>query len=161
MCDGAFDSTAGSSGIRNTVGVDASAEMLEACVVRHAKLVLSETFPGDEAPFKLVLANWTLHFVTPEKRFAYLKAIRKGLNSDGKLVLTEKTAQSVITEALYHDWKRANGLSEAEIEQKKQSLIGVLTPLPAKWYADALGDLGFKVEILWAEVGFVTFLASL
>jgi SAM-dependent methyltransferase len=149
------------AGFRNLVGVDASDAMLQACVSRHSRLVHSESFPRQEAPFRLVLANWTLHFVPPESREAYLADVRAGLGAGGRLLLSEKTAQSEFNERLYHDFKRGCGVGEQEIRDKKRRLAGILEPLPPAWYLETLGRLGFAVEVLWAEHGFVTFLASL
>jgi len=149
------------AGFDNIVGVDSSAAMLEGCNARRAELVLSERFPSERAPFKLVLANWTLHFVPPEQRSAYLGAVREGLATGGKLVLSDKTAQSPFIERHYHDFKRGRGVSDAEIREKKRRLVGVLEPLPVQWYVDTLCKLGFAIEIPYAQHGFVTFLASL
>lgn len=148
------------AGFVNILGVDCAPAMLDASRARHARLLLSSEFPAEAAPFKLVLANWTLHFVAPGRRRAYLEELRRGLAPGGRLLLSEKTAQSPFTEVLYHDFKRGRGVCEAEIAQKKQRLVGVLEPLPVEWYAATLAELGFRTEILLAEHGFVTFLAS-
>ena len=147
------------AGFRDIVGVDASRAMLEACTARHARLVHSEKFPANHGPFRLVLCNWTLHFVPPDERGAYLHEVRNGLAGDGLLVLSEKTAQSPFNERLYHDFKRSRGVSEDEIAAKKRRLVGVLEALPLHWYLDALRTLGFESEVLWAEHGFVTLFA--
>src|SRR5262249_32117275 len=148
------------AGFRNIVAVDSSQAMLEACEVRHASLGCSDRFPVDRGPYKLVLANWTLHFVEPGERASYLDSVRAALAPGGKLVLSDKTAQSPFVEQLYHGFKRSQGVSDDEIRDKKRRLAGVLEPLPAEWYVANLRRLGFATEILWAEHGFVTFLAS-
>jgi tRNA (cmo5U34)-methyltransferase len=149
------------AGFRDIVGVDASRAMLDACAARHARLVHSGRFPVAHGPFRLVLCNWTLHFVAPEERGGYLRELRAGLAAGGLLVLSEKTAQSPFNERLYHDFKRSRGVSEDEIAAKKRRLAGVLETLPLHWYLDTLRALGFDTEVLWAEHGFVTLLARL
>jgi len=148
------------AGFRNVVGIDSSADMLRACVVRHARLVLSKTFPAAQGPFRLVMANWTLHFVPPDERAAYLRSVREALAPGGRLFLSDKTLQSELGEVLYHDFKRGRGVPEDEIRDKKRRLAGVLVPLTPHWYLQTLAGLGFETEILWAEHGFVTFLAA-
>ena len=76
-------------------------------------------------------------------------------------MLTEKISQSALTESLYHDFKRSNGVSEEEIIEKKQRLQGVLVTYPLSWYMDTLNTLGFhQVDVINANNGFVTFLAQ-
>ncbi len=149
------------AGFTSLVGVDSSKAMLEKCVHKHAKLVCSEQFPVEDGPFKAVLINWTLHFVPPAQRAAYLADIRRSLALGSILLLTEKTLQSPFVESLYHAFKREQGLSDAEIMAKKKSLEGVLQPLPHTWYVETLGNLGFTTQILWAQWGFITYLASI
>jgi tRNA (cmo5U34)-methyltransferase len=149
------------AGYLNVLGIDSSQAMLDACVVRHASLVCSDSFPVERGPFQLVLANWTLHFVEPGERAGYLDNVRRGLAAGGKLILSDKTAQSPFVEQLYHGFKRSQGVSQDEVTEKKRRLAGILEPLSVDWYVGNLRRLGFTTEILWAEHGFVTFFASL
>lgn len=147
------------AGFTDLVGVDNSRHMLNAVAdLPGVELVLSDHFPGHRGPYDVVLANWTLHFI--ENRRSYLMAIAESLSAGGILLLTEKTQSSPITQALYRDFKRANGLTEEEIQTKERQLIGVLTPYPVDWYFELLYQLGFHwVEVINAKYGFVSFLA--
>lgn len=147
------------AGFRNLLGVDSSKAMLDRCEVQHSELLCSDQFPSDRGPYKLVLLNWTLHFVAPSSRGQYLARLAHSMADDGLLVLTEKTQQSALVENLYHAFKRRQGMSEADIAAKKRSLIGALETLPHHWYVETLRDLGLSCEIVWAEYGFVTLLA--
>lgn len=149
------------AGFRCVVGVDNSVAMLERCGGTSATLVCSDAFPAEHGPYSAVIMNWTLHFVPPARRREYLVSVRAGLLPGGVLVLTEKTRQSEHCERLYHDFKRRAGMSDADIEAKKRSLVGVLETLPPGWYLHQLGELGFETEIIAAEYGFVTFVARL
>lgn len=145
------------TGLHNLYGVDSSAEML-ARSFDQASLIQSEQFPFEHGPFDVVIANWVLHFI--KDREAYLRDIKNALSADGVLILTEKVSGSALANELYYDFKRANGVSEEEIEIKKQRLEGVLTTYPLNWYLDTLAGLGFRqVDIINANTVFVTLLA--
>ena len=146
------------AGYRNLYGVDSSAEML-ARSFDKATLIESEQFPVEHGPFDVVIANWVLHFI--HDREAYLQSIKDSLSNTGVLILTEKLAGSELANELYHDFKRANGMTEQQIEEKKQRLQGVLTPYPLQWYLDTLGRLGFKqIDVVDANTVFITLLAQ-
>lgn len=149
------------AGFTAVFGIDNSQSMLDKCAVRTARLICSDTFPVHAGPFQAVLMNWTLHFVAQQQRAGYLHDIRASLAPGGILVLSEKTQQSDLVEELYFDFKRRQGVSEAEILAKKASLAGILQPLPHAWYLQTLDTLGFAVEIVFAQCGFVTYLARL
>ncbi|MEK7989736.1 MAG: class I SAM-dependent methyltransferase [Thiotrichaceae bacterium] len=144
-------------GYENIYGVECSADML-AKSFDKATLIHSEQFPEQYAPFDYVINNWTLHFI-PE-RLAYLEAIKRSLAAGGTLILTEKVSSSECTHELYYDMKRANGVSEEEIEQKRQQIEGVLVTSPFTWYIETLNRLGFEqIEIINANTAFITFMA--
>ncbi|WP_353572071.1 class I SAM-dependent methyltransferase [Candidatus Albibeggiatoa sp. nov. BB20] len=144
-------------GYENIYGVECSADML-AKSFDKATLIHSEQFPEQYAPFDYVINNWTLHFI-PE-RVAYLAAIKRSLAPSGTLILTDKVSSSECTHELYYDMKRTNGVSEQEIEQKRQQIEGVLVTSPFTWYIETLDSLGFEqIEIINANTAFVTFMA--
>lgn len=79
----------------------------------------------------VVVLNFTLQFVSPDKRQALLNKIYQGLNPDGILILSEKLyfSDSTINEFLlkmHYDFKRVNGYSELEITQKRCMLENVM-----------------------------------
>lgn len=146
------------SGYQNLYGVDNSSEMLTRSF-SNAKLICSDAFPVSDGPFDVVIANWVLHFI--ENRGEYLSSIVQGMSANAMLVLTDKMQMSPLTHSLYHDMKRHNGVSEADIENKQRQLTGVLTPYPVDWYFESLRRLGFaRVDIINANNGFVTLLAQ-
>lgn len=124
-----------------------------------ATLIQSEKFPVEHGPFDVVIANWVLHFI--KDREHYLEAIKKSLAPNGILILTEKVSGSSIANELYYDFKRSNGMTEQQIEEKKQRLEEVLTTYPLSWYFEKLDRMGFKqVEVINSSMVFVTLLAS-
>jgi len=146
------------AGYTNLYGVDSSAEMLSRSF-DQATLIQSEDFPAEHGPFDVIIANWVLHFI-PERE-AYLQSICDSLASDGVLIITEKVSGSELANDLYYDFKRKNGMTEVQIEEKKQRLEGVLTTFPVDWYFQNLKQHGFQsIDIINANAVFVTFLAS-
>ena len=142
------------AGYTNVAGVDNSTAMIAHGL--HSSLVInSNTFPIDE--YKLVLANWTLHFVKDKAQ--YLQDIYDSLTPGGYLILSDKTTQSELVKNLYYDFKRQQGLSEEYIKEKEQKLVGVMHSVSAEWYLKQLRLTGFATsDIINSDRGFVTFL---
>lgn len=146
------------AGYRNLFGVDSSADML-AHSFDQATLIHSESFPVEHGPFDYVLNNWTLHFI--RQPIAYLESIRNAMAPSATLILSDKVSSSDAVHDLYHDYKRQHGVTEDEIEKKRQQIEGVLVTYPFSWYLNALTSLGFQdIEIINANVSFVTFMAK-
>jgi SAM-dependent methyltransferase len=143
------------AGFTNVMGVDNSTAMIDKSM--HKQLVLCD----DKLPkykYKLVMMNWTLHFVTDKT--SYLIDIYNSLEDNGYLILSDKCLQSDIVKDMYYDFKRSHGVSEEYIRQKEQNLIGVMKSVHIQWYLEALSNIGFKVEVIHADLSFVTFLCT-
>jgi len=99
-----------------------------------------------------------LHFI--RNPLEYLKCIKENMSAGGVLILSDKVTSSELTHDLYYDYKRDNGVTEAEIEKKRQQIEGILVTYPSSWYLNALSSLGFEqIEIVNANAAFVTFMA--
>ena len=144
------------AGFKNLYGVDNSQDMLDACPQGLATLINSDNFPLF-IKFDVVLINWTLHFIRDKKN--YLKRVYEALNSGGALFITEKVSNADLTNKFYYNFKRANGVSEAEIEEKARSLEGVMFVDSIDWYMNAFKELGFKqvyvVNAFWSFASFL------
>ena len=97
----------------------------------------------------LVIAYYTLQFISLEKRKTMLKNIWRCLNPGGALLLFEKVREpssklQEIAMLLYNDFKLENGYSGNEILAKSRSLKGVLEPVTSKENLKFLKDSGFK-----------------
>ncbi|PSJ46051.1 carboxy-S-adenosyl-L-methionine synthase CmoA [Zobellella endophytica] len=104
----------------------------------------------------VVVLNFTLQFIAPERREALLTRIYHGLNPGGVLVLSEKfkSADDTVNELLidlHHDFKRANGYSELEISQKRNALENVLRPDTPEQHRERLARAGFRHVDLWFQ----------
>ena len=104
----------------------------------------------------LVVLNFTLQFLTPEKRLSLLSNIYNGLLPGGVLVLSEKfvfedplSDQLLID--LHLDFKRSQGYSELEISQKRASLDNVLIADTVEQHYQRLQQAGFTHNNLWYQ----------
>jgi trans-aconitate methyltransferase len=144
------------AGFRNLAGVDSSRHMLAKCPQGHARLICSEQLPPGD--YDVVLMNWTLHFIRDKR--AYLQAIWNQLRPGGTLVLSEKTSTDDYPKRLYHDFKRRQGVSEAEIRKKEAEIRSIMHINDVAWYLDTLASLGFReIYVANAYWCFTTFVA--
>lgn len=141
------------AGFTNVMGVDNSKDMNDK---NPHNTILSDTLPKQK--YKLILMNWTLHFVLDKDQ--YLRDIYECLDDNGYLILTDKCIQSNIVKDLYYDFKRSKGVSEEYIIQKEKSLKNVMHLKPVTWYLQTLTDLNFTVDIVSGNLGFTTFLCK-
>jgi tRNA (cmo5U34)-methyltransferase len=135
------------------VGIDREPEMVAEARTRCAAfpsvtIVEADLMAFELEPADLVVAHYTLHFVSPDARGAVVERFAHALNRGGALLLFEKVRSSdprleELTSELYHDWKRAQGYNDAEIAAKARSLEGVLEPFTSEQNRDLLANAGF------------------
>ena len=142
------------AGFTNIFGVESSKHMIAASAFPE-RIIHSEIFPLDKAPFDMVLANWTLHFIPMREN--YIRDIAKGLKSNGLFVFSDRMLGSATSYQRYLDFKRRQGVSDADIKAKEAALQGVLEPRPLAWYQTVLQQSGFKdIEVIDAAWCFNT-----
>lgn len=155
------------------IAVDNSAAMIERAQSYLAsfhsdiqvKFVLDDIANIDIKNASIVVLNFTLQFIAPDKRQALLQKIYDGLNPGGVLILSEKIhfADTPLQQAIEHlhlQFKRANGYSELEISQKRASLENVLISETAEQNLNRLEKVGFKHAAIWLQAyNFASFLA--
>lgn len=97
----------------------------------------------------IVILNFTLQFLPPEKKQGILDKIYQGLNPGGIVLLSEKLSfkankmHDLLTE-LHVDFKKANQYSELEIHQKRRMLENVMRTDTLEVHQRRLGKAGFK-----------------
>jgi tRNA (cmo5U34)-methyltransferase len=146
------------------IAVDNSAAMLERArdhLATYKSGVPVELVEADicDLPIEnasVVVLNFTLQFIAPERREALLTRICRGLVPGGVLILSEKfkSADDTVNELLidlHHDFKRANGYSELEISQKRTALENVLRPDTPEQHRARLARAGFGHVDLWFQ----------
>ncbi len=146
------------------VAVDNSAAMLERC----RGVIDTDTH---DTPVKLQLANledvaienacvvvlnFTLQFVPPERRDAVIRGVCAGLRPGGVMILSEKVTfedphLDALNIELHHQFKRANGYSELEVAQKRTALENVLLPETLSAHKARIADAGFTSCDVWFQ----------
>ena len=143
-------------GFNNLHGVDSSQAMLDKINPDLAKLYLSSHLPLSS--YDAALMNWTLHFI--QNKRAYLDEIYQNLNHGGFLILSEKTEIDSPYIDLYYQFKRRQGVSDADILAKAESVRNLMYINDQQWYKSALMGAGFReISIIFADWCFTTFLA--
>lgn len=104
----------------------------------------------------MVVLNFTLQFIQPEKRPLLLEKVCRAMNPGGILVLSEKIRlpDAVLDELnieLHHEFKRAQGYSELEISQKRTALENVLIPESLQTHLQRLRQAGFSHAAPWYQ----------
>lgn len=143
------------AGFTNLTGVDASKDMLRYCSDISANLIHSSEFPDQK--FDGVICNWTLHFI--ENKFDYLLDVYNHLNTNGFLILSDKTSTDQLPIEFYHDFKFHAGVSKQEIVRKAQQVKNIMFINSPQWYLNTFSKLEFnQVHIIDATWCFTTFL---
>ncbi len=141
-------------GFTNLFGVDSSRAMWNETRDKGYKNIFDSLTLPKGISFDVVIANWTLHFIEPEKRLEYISNIYNSMVDGGVLILSEKVNED---QTEYLKFKKSNFLTDEEIKAKEEALKGVLITRPIEWYMRAL-KLFKSVEIIDHTYCFVTFL---
>ena len=153
------------------IGVDNSESMLEKCQakiessgVSDCTLLCQNIEDTEIADADLVIMNYTLQFLDPDKRQQVIVKIYNNLRDGGVFMLSEKIRvdeghiHDLLTE-LYYDFKRRNGYSELEIAQKREALEKVLKPITPEEQLAALHQAGFtKANMIFRWYNFASYL---
>lgn len=104
----------------------------------------------------VVVLNFTLQFIAPDKRDALIKSIAEGLQPGGILILSEKIRfpAEPLNELfidLYHEFKQAQGYSALEVAQKRAALENVLIPETIDAHKQRLQSAGFSSCDVWFQ----------
>ena len=113
----------------------------------------------------VVVLNFTLQFVDPEKRNGLLAKIADGLKPGGVLILSEKirfedSMEHELQTDWHHDFKRAQGYSDLEIARKRDALENVMMPDSLQQHRQRLQQAGFARSYQWFQgFNFISLLA--
>lgn len=142
------------AGFTNLHGVDASHAMLQHCDPTIAQYYHSDRLPAKK--FDAVICNWTLHFV--EDKLNYLMDMCNSINPGGVLLLSDKTSKDALPIHFYHNIKRQNGVSDADIQAKEAAVENVMFINKPEWYLNNLNNYFGKVYVINANWCFTSFL---
>lgn len=104
----------------------------------------------------VVVLNFTMQFIAPEKRQQLLDRIHAGLRPGGILVVSEKILMpdpelnELLTD-LYHNFKQRMGYSELEISRKRTALENVLIPETLQTHRQRFARSGFREADVWFQ----------
>ncbi len=153
---------------KHIIAIDNSQAMLD----KASQLIANNEFDSvynDEIDFQyadinqielshasVVVMNFTLQFIAPEKRLNLLEKIYQAMNQGAILILSEKIAydhqaQDQLLIDMHHYFKKANGYSDLEISQKRQSLEKVLLPESLEQHKQRLTSIGFLQVEQWFQ----------
>ena len=146
------------------IAVDNSSAMLDKCatiLASVASAVSTELVNQDICDTvinnaSMVVMNFTLQFVPMAERSALLEKIYAGLNPGGCLVISEKLhfepeSLNTLLSDLHHQFKRAQGYSDLEISQKRDSIENVLIPETLDAHIQRLRACGFQSASPWFQ----------
>lgn len=157
----------------NLVGIDPSESMLNKAKEKASVYTYShdiQFLEGSAEGFEfknadMIILNYTLQFIAPEKRSELIQKLYDSLNPGGMLILSEKLRQEdedvqEFNTETYEAFKAGNGYSYLEIANKRQALENILVPGSLSSNLDLLRNSGFeRIEILFKWLNFTTFLA--
>ncbi|MCU4674608.1 carboxy-S-adenosyl-L-methionine synthase CmoA [Catenovulum sp. 2E275] len=144
--------------------VDTSAAMVERCQMHLSNFksqIKTDVICADAVDFEIknasvVVLNFTLQFISPDKRIELINKIYQGLNPGGILVLSEKlrfdtpAIQNTLDE-LHLDFKRAHGYSELEIAQKRTAIENVMLTDTLEIHFERFKQAGFSQFSQWYQ----------
>ena len=146
------------------IAVDNSAAMLNKCATMLASVpstISTELLNQDICDTKIenasmVVMNFTLQFIPMPQRVPLLEKIYAGLNPGDCLVISEKLhfeppSLNTLLSDLHHQFKRAQGYSDLEISQKRDSIENVLIPETLDAHIQRLRACGFQSASPWFQ----------
>lgn len=146
------------------IAIDNSVAMIERFqryIYDHKSNIQIEIIEGDILDIKIqnasmVILNFTLQFIDPTIRQELINRIYQGLNPGGVLVISEKfnfTDEKVesLLFKMHYDFKRANGYSELEINQKNNMLKNTMLTDSINKHRSRMKNAGFNHCELWFQ----------
>ncbi len=155
------------------IGVDNSVAMLEKARLKAELFLKQDSLHFREEDITTIdipgtgafILNYTMQFIRPMQREAFIRHIYANLRPGGILIISEKI---IIPDSklnrkyidIYHTFKRNRGYSELEIAKKREALENILIPFSIDENRSILTKAGFtSVETFFQWFNFVSFIA--
>jgi tRNA (cmo5U34)-methyltransferase len=135
------------------VGIDNSLQMIETARSKvgagKVRFLCQDVLETRFEPTDLVISLFTLQFLAESERLRLVQRIYESLRVGGAFVMAEKVLGETarfdgLWVELYWEFKRRQGLTDAQILQKARSLRGVLRPLSLQANLRLLETAGFE-----------------
>lgn len=122
----------------------------------NVELICADVDDIEITDASVVVLNFTLQFIAPERRVGLIRRIYEGMRPGGILILSEKIrfADTHLNELLidmYHQFKQAQGYSQLEISQKRSALENVLIPETIAAHKQRMHEAGFSSCDTWFQ----------
>lgn len=154
-------------------GIDSSEAMIEKATLKAEMFSQQDKVKfatGDITDIELkecgaCILNYTLQFIRPMIRKAFLARVYQAIRPGGILIISEKiiSHDAEINRAyidFYHQFKRRQGYSETEIAKKREALENILIPFSTNENIKLLQSAGFShVEPFFQWFNFTSFIA--
>lgn len=155
------------------VGIDSSEPMLEKARLKAELYTKTENLRFLKEDITVMnhmgagafILNYTLQFIRPLRREAFLENLFNSLRPGGVLLLSEKIIshdRRLNREYIdiYHQFKKERGYSELEIAKKREALENVLIPFSIEENRTMLENVGFStVETFFQWFNFSSIIA--
>lgn len=146
------------------LAIDNSPDMIERCQLVVAadshdlpvELLCQDLLATEISNASVVVMNFTLQFIQPERRDQLIQRIYDGMRSGGVFILSEKLSfddahHDQLMNELHHYFKKSNGYSDLEIAKKRNALENVLIPESLQQHKARLIAAGFQGSELWFQ----------
>lgn len=120
------------------------------------EVVCADIFDVDIERASIVVLNFTLQFVEPERRAELMQKIYKGLLPGGILILSEKiyfedASLNELFIEMHHRFKEENGYTRLEISRKRAAIENVLIPETIAAHELRIQTAGFNSFDVWFQ----------
>lgn len=124
--------------------------------------IMNSSFCGK---FNIITSVLTLQFVPTTQRPKIVKQAYKSLKDNGifimveKVIAEDKDIDKILVDN-YYKLKYSNGYTKEQVESKRQSLDGVMTPMTSSFNKELLKQAGFtKIDSFWRYLNFEGYIA--
>ena len=112
-------------------------------------------------PASVVILNFVLQFLPPEDRLTVLGTVRRAMEPDGLLIVSEKVESATEFDEFHTKFKRSTGYSDLEIAQKRQALERVMQIDSEHTHINRLYEAGFRNPRRWFQcLNWISFIAN-
>lgn len=158
--------------IMKAVGIDYSAPMAEKAREKLSKgkhknneirILHRDISDMEFEGSSVVILNYVLHFIEPQKREQLLNKIYNCLFPNSILIVSDKILQSNSDTGktfaeIYCRYKKTNGYTDMEISLKRDALENILIPCTIEKEENLFRSAGFKnIDILFSWLNFTSF----